>query len=345
MKLRRICCFILLLFSLTACEQINQVETPTIKNTVSNIPPSKTLTPLPSIKPTVTYTLEPSATPTLEPREWSQNECEHFLLSGNYPVQNLALIGWIDHDGTELLDDYPSYMYYNGFKNEGLDSERIVKDACKENNSADFWCEWTCQGLFHGFGPMSRFDRISNYYLMNSLFGNPNNEPYCPQFSVTGDSNPDFYFYRDFKCLTYQPRPTPVPRESLGWSSNIRKSIEDNYLWSILNDEFIYDGFYRGIGDGPLGSNESIPASRDWNIDDVASLTDTEVCWIIANGHYLHGYPEFNPADEEKQGYLRHDMRMQLRSELEQALGESKDGSPPLCPGFLEMIDKSWIHQ
>lgn len=285
-----------------------------------------TLTSTPTQKPT--QTLVPTSTQTSVPKELEPWMCEVFMFGGgDYPVENLALYGWVNYDGVEFLDDYPCYL---NCPFEQSEARNMITNACNEGITLEFLCEWTCGAVYNGFGPRLKTRPIDNYYLMHVLYGDPSKELYCPQFATSLETGPGFDYYKDFNCNVEQPTPTSIPQLSLDWPEDMRKSIEDNYLWTILNDNFRL---------GP-GFNKN----SDWTLGEVNSLTDTEVCWIIANGHFLYGFPEYLPEDIERDNYKQYEMRMKLRDKLNVALGEPVDGNPPLCPGFLDMIDNVWIH-
>ena len=294
-------------------------------------PPEATNTPIP--KPTETSTPEPTITPTATPtpRVWTREQYEEFMNprgpGGGY---SLLQSGWYLYDGEELLGDYPCLTYCTSDE-DFEEALRLMQEAFEVNNDADFWCEWACQGVYNGFG-FPGISRVDEYLMFKHRYKDENVEPYCPQFVSA--------WYERFSCNTPQPRRTPIPRESLGWSEGVRTTIENKYLYPIL-----YNNWDRWPGIAPGGLDEfadwDMPY-EGWTREDVSALPDTYVCWIIANGHYHHGWPEQDIPTTAKyrSEYARfHELRLGVREWLNSELGTSVNGNPPLCPGFLDMIE------
>jgi len=293
------------------------------------------LTPIPSPSPKPTQTLvdTPTSQPTPVPTEriWPREVWEEFMFGHDRVGERLIQSGWNKYDNTELLDNYPCYLYNLCPANSNSQNLSAIMSAYAQNSSGDFWCEWACEGVYHGFSPYVKGSRVFTYQQMHFFFGDPSKEPYCPQFAVDVSTDFDFYFKDGFNCSVEQVL-EPLPYGNLGWSEETRNMVEKKYLRSILEDGFP-DEFY-GDGDG------------NWTVEEVENLTDLAVCDIVADGHYMFGFPDYFPYGtyyDDKTGVETLRMRNQLRERLQKELGESVAGSEPLCPGFLDLIDDRWL--
>jgi len=292
-------------------------EQVTVTPSITQKPPTQTPTETPTPTNTPTATLTPTSTPTPTPRVWTREEFEYFMRVKRYSINGLDLLrtGWYLYDGAEWSDSYPctagSCIVYRG------EVSRVIQEAFEYSNDADYWCEWACQGIYRNFG-QPHYLRITKFNSLQELFGNEGKEPFCPQF--TGK-------YQDFACNVPNPTPTPLPQTSLGWPEDVRREIEDKYLYPILSE-----GWSRFPPE--WGGKKHW---MDWPREDVEAIPDRVVCWVIANGHYHFGFSAYRPANVERD--LSHDMRLELRDKLDSELGMSVDGNPPLCPGFLGMIE------
>jgi len=315
---------------------IPQVDVPVLGATLQEVSqalqPTSTSTPLPTQTPTVT----PSPTPTPIPRLWTEEEFDDFMHHAGFGGGEILLdSGWYLYDGVELLDDYPCLNYCSS-EEQYQGALSAIRNAFVENNDADFWCEWACQGVYNGFGNVDS-DRREEYYAFRIRLGekDKDREPFCPQFASP--------YYDHFSCRTRQTLSTPVPRESLAWTGGVRTTIENKYLYPIL-----YDGWDRwpGIDSSILDEFPDWDKPLNWTREDVSAFPDTYVCWIIANGHYYYGWPEYNIPSSAKYAsdYARfRELRLELRAKLNNELGVSVDGNPPLCPGFLDMIEPAYL--
>jgi hypothetical protein len=308
----------------TETEQTSQV----IGTPIPTLIPS-TGTPEPAAVPSLTPTTTAEPTPTEAVRPWTWEQFSLFMYTPDeyamyrnaYYGMRLLLNGYNRYDGVELLDDFPCIEQCS--LEEQLVADRIIRDAFEQQNNAEFWCKWACMAEYNNFSRLNTYFNDYDFGVLKSIFGNENREPYCSQF--TGE-------FEDFQCNTTPPYEIEcVPERDLGWSESVRTQIEQEYLYTILED-----GFYW------------LPClSRprpEWTIEDVNNLTDHQVCFIIANGHYQYGFPEYKPSPptgpyRAPKLYLWYDLRMDLRAELNSVLGTSINGNPPLCPGFLEMIE------
>jgi len=241
---------------------------------------------------------------------------------GKYIIQRYGLTllfnGYNRYDGVELLDDF---LCVEGCVPGGLQkAQRIIQEAFEQQNNADFWCEWACVAEYNNFSRLNTYFNDYDFGVLKSVFGNEGQEPYCPQFA--GE-------FEDFQCNTTPPYEIEcVPERDLGWSESVRTQIEQVYLYTILEDGFYWLPCLSLFG-------------PEWTSEEIENLSDNQVCYIVANGHYLHGFPEYKPpvSFRKPRRYLWYDLRMDLRAELNSSLGISIGGNPPLCPDFLGMIE------
>jgi hypothetical protein len=302
-------------------DEVTETETPQMTETPSPTQEPPTRTPTPTLTPTNTPTVTPTPTATPTPRVWTEAQFNRFMFNekGRFAYVFLQY-GWHLYDGIELMDDFPCIRscYY-----DWEEARRVAREAFEQNNNADFWCEWACQALDNHFG-RPYIGQISDYYTLNDVFGNEAVEPFCPQFVGS---------FEDFSCNVPKPTPTPLPLVSLGWSEEVRDEIEEKYLYQIIKSGVWdrYPGWYF-----PTWPNE-------FTDEDVEALPDSLVCWVIANGHYYWGFPEYDIPVTQKDDSMIHELRLELREKLNMELGESVDGNPPLCPGFLDMIDNPYF--
>jgi hypothetical protein len=280
------------------------------------VTPSATKFPL-TETPTSTATETPTITPipTLIPRTWTQEEFDKFMFQTGSGY-GLLLSGWYLYDGSKLLDEFPCLQDCN-YENYEISLE-VVVEAFAQNNDANFWCEWACQGVARHFRSNSP-SRLGNFYFFQKHFGNKEVEPYCPQF--TGD-------YENFTCDN-RVSAVSVPKESYGWSDAVKQEIFRKYYYPIVNDGWSWYPWdlqpEYWTPDGKVNT-ETIP--------------DSWVCWVIANGSYYYGFPSYMPSEQAKRyGASFHERRLELRAKLNAELGMPTDGNPPLCPGFLGMIE------
>jgi hypothetical protein len=247
-------------------------------------------------------------------------------LYGNLLVRN----GWYLYDGNDVLDGFPciSHSCPLSDPNNNL-AYQMINDAYDQNNNANFWCDWFYRGVMNHFMDISvgyGSGSLKFYFdpLLKNNFGNPDHEPYCPQFGGT---------YEEFLSFYTQPTPTPFPAQSLGWSDDQRQMIEQKYLYPILENYW----------DWVPGPNINWH-NGDWQDEGhIQRIPDNEVCWIIANGHYYYGWPEYAPPRSQHDQSGWRSLRLKLRERLNNELGKSVDGNPPLCPGFLGMIEPAGL--
>jgi hypothetical protein len=283
----------------------------TVTPSATKAPPSQTQTPTVTNTPTIT------PTPTLIPRPWTQEQFDQFMFERGYGY-GLLLSGWYLYDGNDLLDDFPCLNDCN-YENYQL-SREVVQEAFAKNNDANFWCEWACEGVNNHFPSMS-LTRGGNFYAFKEGLGNTDEEPYCPQF--TGE-------VVNLTC-NIQATPLNAPLESYGWSDGIRQDIINKYFNTIVNDG--WNWYPRAV------DRNSVYWTPDDRIN-TKTIPDSLICWVIANGHYYFGFPSYKPSAElRKNDSLFHERRLELRAKLNAELGMPTDGNPPLCPGFLGMIE------
>jgi len=277
----------------------------------------------PSASPT-SKTLPLTATPTLTPTPGIlTEEGLKRLFFGEYPSEHggnmvgLKLVGngWPVYDGADWSGDL---LCLDSCSNAKIES--AVLEASKQNNSSDYWCEWVCQGLYNLFGEWH--DAQTDFENARYWFSDPDKEPYCPQFDRDYPEDGEF-------CNVANPKPTPFPETTLGWPESVKETIVNTWLYPIVSD-----GWHRLPNRQFLSSN--------FDHEDLMALPDSTICWVVANGILYHGFPAYLPQDiNAYDGYFQ--IRFKLRNKANRELGESVNGSPPLCPGFWAMIEPAYL--
>jgi len=292
--------------------ETEQTPQSTSTPTATQQPPTQTPRPTSTSTPTTVPTQ--TAKPT--PRILSEAGFEFLMFANGSPVSGIQLLrsGWYLYDGEAWSDEFPcpsSCIFYKSVV------DKVIWGAYEQNKDADDWCEWLCLGVANDFASPYN-TRGGNFYNFKEMFGNPDREPFCPQF--TGE-------YEDFSCNSGLPETRIPSRQSYGWPEEVRREIEQKYLIPIISDGWPgFPGVFNGV-------------YNTWLPRDVADLADSEVCYGVANGHYWFAFPEYEPKDLERDFYLRDGMRRKLREKLNNELGVSINGNPPLCPGVLDMIE------
>jgi hypothetical protein len=301
-------------------------NTPTITST-STLTATFTLTQSPTTTPTSTSTPTPTHTPTATlaptvpptPRILTRLEFEQWLEGDGFFMPSVVLVsGYYYYDGEEWSDTFPCPDFTCGIR-FGEVSNTFLQ-GYSEHQDLDYWCEWLCQGTEQGFtaGHMTRRELYVNF---QSLYGNPSGTFYCPQFTTQ---------YPEINCNNPRPNPTrmPVVLDGWpdGWPDEVRNRVLEDYLYPITD------------GGWPTHPDYGYDLQDSWTDSHYRSLSDADICWVIANGHFDYGFPEYEPENIGN-FHLRDDIRLELRAKLNSELGEPVNGSPPLCPNFLDMIE------
>jgi len=288
--------------------------------------PTATRTPTATPTNTPTPTPSPTSARTPLPRPMSREQFEYFMFGDRREgVETLYEAGWhlLDHgfglyDGEPWSDAFPCpadtciIRYLS-------DVEQVVWDAYDLNNDANYWCAWLSSGVAQRFSSPAL--PAASFYNWKELVGSPDDVVYCPQFAGEWEA---------FESNATVPIFTEVPDESYGWSRELRWELIQKYVVPIIDGGWL--GFPHLYGSPWYGVPNSL-----------STLSDSQICYAMADGHYFWGFPEYRP-DYEPRGPETHyyfdlrALRMELRQKLVSELAEPVDGNPPLCPHFLDMI-------
>ena len=160
----------------------------------ATLTPTLTSTPTPTVRPTNTSTptVSPSPTPkptetaTMSLRKWAVSEVGTFIsFVGSWFWSEEISFPQLPREGDEVVQLLTGeFVYSRATDSWSGPAERVNPDAV---------CAWAFEKLGEGYGLVIIIDgkvvdektREERWYQFASVLGNPNIEPYCPQFDLS----------------------------------------------------------------------------------------------------------------------------------------------------------------